>query len=80
MIRASAIAARPTLPASASSRPPTRLWALAEECAQITKTSPKRWLRYGEVPLRLALAHLGEKGDVRRKAAFLTWAVRHYAH
>ena len=60
-------------------RPTTPLWALAEHCAAVTKTDPKRWLRYGEVTLRLALAHLGEKGDVRKRAAFLIWACRHYA-
>ena len=62
----------------AKQRPTTPLYALAEEAARITDTKPGRWLRYGEVALRLALVHTKEK-DCKNKAAFLTWACRHYA-
>lgn len=57
----------------------TRLWAKAEEVAAITNTSPKRWLRYGYNTLDRALIYLKEKQDVKSKAAFLTWAIKHYS-
>lgn len=62
----------------------TKLWAKAEEVARITagplftEKDVKRWLRYGYPVLERALIYLSEKPDVRKKGAFLTWAIKHY--
>lgn len=58
--------------------PTTRLWAVCEEVATITHTTPKRWLRYGIQTLTRALIYLNEKPDVKNPGAFLTWAIKHY--
>ena len=58
--------------------PTTMLWAKAEEVAGITGTTPKRWLRYGYRTLERALIHLREKPNVKKRAAFLVWAIKFY--
>lgn len=56
----------------------TQLWAKCEEVAAITQTEPKRWLKYGYNILERSLIYLKEKPDVKKRAAFLTWAIKHY--